>query len=160
MALLVQRRHALLRDQLAMETDQRAAEEARWSEEVGRLAKQQTLQSSPQVNDDARRRADEAREYDVMEARRAAHNLCLRSDVYQRYWAGTHVMQAMDQKSRAQQALADTTHPDAKDSALQSVARADDDIRKWWAVYRRYGGDGPGPEAVSQNTSDPCPSIQ
>jgi hypothetical protein len=189
MALLAQRRQALqaagelqrndkalqdvrqdqLRDRIAMETDKRAAEEARWSEGVSHLTKQQTLPGSPQGSDDARLRADEERARDVMETRRTAHDQCLRSDVYQRYWAGTHVLQAMDQKSKAQQALdhekemverSGTTHPDVQDSALQSVARADDDIKKWWAVYRQYGGDGPGPEAVPKNTSDPCPSIQ
>jgi hypothetical protein len=150
-------RQAQLRDQLAMEADKRAAEEARWSEEVGRLAHQQAPQSSPQGDEDTKRRADEAREREDVETRRAAHNQCLHSDVYQRYWAGTHIVQAMDQKSKAQQALADTTHPDVQDSAVQSVARADDDIRKWWAVYRHYGGDAPDPEAASQNTKDPCP---
>jgi hypothetical protein len=161
-------REAQIRDQQEREAQLRAQEEARRAKEAQRLAKQGVLEVQRR-SEEAKRRADEARERAEFAAKREARARCLQTDFYQRYAAERHVVEALEQKSRSQQVLeheerveelSGTTNLYTKHSAAEFVVSADDDLNKWWAEYRQYGGDASTPQAISRMTKDPCQAVE
>jgi len=128
-------REGEIRDEREREAELKAEESVRRAEETDRKAKQQ-------VRDE-----------------------CERSNAYQRYVAGTRVLEALDRESEAQQALererrvesaSGTTNLYTKRNAGEALVAAQDDLNKWWALFQHYGGDAKNPRAVPRSIGNPC----
>lgn len=126
-----------------------------------KLKADESARSAEQSRYDARRQAEES----DRKAKQQAHEDCLHSDIYQRYMAGTRIVEALDRESQAQQTLArerrveeasGTTNLYAKHSAGESLVAAQDDLTKWWTIYQQYGGDAKNLRALSRSIGSPC----
>jgi hypothetical protein len=127
--------------------------------------REQRTKEAELASQEAARRAEEEKALADRKARQAARDECLSSNSYQRYLAETHILEALGRESAAQGALArerrveevsDTTNLYTKHNAGESLVAAQDDLQKWWAAYRRYGGEAKTPESISLSVRNPC----
>jgi hypothetical protein len=162
--LIRQMQERELQDQREQEAQVKAAAAERAAEEAKERAEEAKVLAAQRA-EQARQHAAEAKELADRKAKQAAHDECLRSSAYQRYAAQVHILNSLDQESRAQQALdhekrvedaSGTINLYAKRIAGESLVSAQDDLNKWWAEYQRYGGDAKSPASVPRSSGDPC----
>jgi hypothetical protein len=110
-------------------------------------------------------RATDFRDQQTRELEIKSHQECLRSYAYLRYMAETRILDALDRESEAQQTLdrerrieeaSGITNLYTKRYAGESLVAAQDDLNKWWIIYRQRGGDAKSPQSVSRSIENPC----
>ncbi|HUN76545.1 MAG TPA: hypothetical protein VMU40_18675 [Steroidobacteraceae bacterium] len=141
--------------QAMLETQQREQQE-----EAATQAKQAQAQAAAQAEGERKQRALEAER----EAKQATYQNCIHSAPYQRYLAANYVFEALQRQSRAQAILdhekrvediSGTVDLSAKHDAAESLVSAQEEVGRWWAVYRQYGGEASAPRSLPPLV-DPC----
>ncbi|HEY6926778.1 MAG TPA: hypothetical protein VI653_25055 [Steroidobacteraceae bacterium] len=154
-ALLARRRHDLEVRGDTQRNDQRAKE----------LHDQDWRDQQDQEGRDAQMQAQQVEQEAGLAAKRAQYAECGRSRAYQRFQAELRVVEALDRiadaqanlerEKRIEEATA-TTNLYSKRAAGEALVDAQDDLQRWWAVYRQYGGEAPTPRSLRRPPDDPC----
>ena len=154
-ALLAQRRHDLEVRGDTQRNDRRA-----------RQSRDQDLRDQQeQEEQQAQQRAREAQQQAQVAAKRSQYDQCVRSRAYQRFRAELRVLQALDRETEAQSRLdrekrvedvSGTTDLYTKRAAGEALVDAQDELERWWGVYRQYGGEAPTPKSLRRSPEDPC----